>query len=934
MSGGLDTGGLVGFNYGAINTSYATGHVSGSTTQVGGLVGAHVVGGTVSNSFWDTTTSGQTTSAGGRGMVTSAMQSQANFNSATTANGNVNPGWDFSGTWVISGQNYPTLIGVTVTVTGALTPLTITANNVSKTYNGSAFTGDSNGVTYSIAGAAADFSGSVAYSGTSQGVINVGGGTFSIIPGGLQQTTNLYLVTYGSGTLTMNPLALSGSIAVGNSVYGASLAPGVVTFANAIGSVTAGTVAVNTTNLTSSSGNLIAGTHIGIESVGSTLGGANAGDYTFAGATGNYTVTPLALTGSIATGSSVYGSALTPGLATFSNALTNDLLGTQTIAVNTTGHTSTSGHLTAGTRNAVEALSALSGADGADYSFAALTGSYTVTPLALTGSIATGSSVYGLALTPGAANFSNALTNDLLGTATVAVNTAGLTSTSGHLTAGTHSAVETLNALSGADGADYSFAALTGNYTVTPLALTGSIATGSSVYGSALVPGAVSFANVIGGDAVTAGYATVTTANQVSTGGRFTAGSHPGSESVGSTLNGADAGDYTFSGTTGNYTVNPLTLSVAASGVNKVYDGTTADAATLSSSGVLPGDQVSLTAGTANFASKNVGSGQALAVSDISINGADAGDYALNSTSAVTAATISPAALTVSGVAASNKVYDGTAAAVLAGGSLVGVVAGDTGLVALTDVGRFASPNAGTGIAVTAVGTLTGGGAGNYVLVQPSGLNANITPATLSYEATPATRTAGQSLAGLSGSLSGFVAGETPANATVGTLAWTTPADAGSRAGQYAIDGGGLTADNYLFVEAPGNATALTLQPAAAPPVPIPPPAPLPPPPAPLPPVTSTPTLPSGGSSAIAAMQATLQMPPAESPDALAAPVTLIAAQDVASLGASGDIGFDSIGGGGDPEGSSGSQPPVADIRRMIGTTPLRIVSGGVRLPQ
>jgi len=56
------------------------------------------------------------------------------------------------------------------------------------------------------------------------------------------------------------------------------------------------------------------------------------------------------------------------------------------------------------------------------------------------------------------------------------------------------------------------------------------------------------------------------------------------------------------------------------------------------------------------------------------------------------------------------------------------------------------------------------------------------------------------------------VLADNQANATAGPLVWTTTAAAGSQPGHYAIDGGGLTATNYVFVEAPGDATALTLQ--------------------------------------------------------------------------------------------------------------------------
>ena len=116
VGGGSDVGGLVGLNsgpggnyglVGGISKTYSTGKVSG-TGGVGGLVGTN--GGTVDDSFWDVTTSGQAASAGGRGMTTAQMQQQANFTSPTAANGNVNPAWDFTSTWFMdNGNTYPML---------------------------------------------------------------------------------------------------------------------------------------------------------------------------------------------------------------------------------------------------------------------------------------------------------------------------------------------------------------------------------------------------------------------------------------------------------------------------------------------------------------------------------------------------------------------------------------------------------------------------------------------------------------------------------------------------------------------------------------------------------------------------------------------------------------------------------------------------------
>jgi len=109
-------GGLVGGNGGTVTNSYATGSVSGAA-NLGGLIGTN--GGAVTNSFWNTQTSGQATSSGGTGMTSVDMQTQVNFASATSANGNVNPAWDLTTPlWKMeSGKNngYPYLSWQTFT---------------------------------------------------------------------------------------------------------------------------------------------------------------------------------------------------------------------------------------------------------------------------------------------------------------------------------------------------------------------------------------------------------------------------------------------------------------------------------------------------------------------------------------------------------------------------------------------------------------------------------------------------------------------------------------------------------------------------------------------------------------------------------------------------------------------------------------------------
>jgi len=109
VTGDEYVGGLVGVNFGTVSNSYSSGNVTGDE-YVGGLVGVNW-GGTVSNSFWDTKTSGQATSAGGTGKTTTEMQEIATFLGAAWDICMVDPGaTNFAYTWnIVHAQTYPFL---------------------------------------------------------------------------------------------------------------------------------------------------------------------------------------------------------------------------------------------------------------------------------------------------------------------------------------------------------------------------------------------------------------------------------------------------------------------------------------------------------------------------------------------------------------------------------------------------------------------------------------------------------------------------------------------------------------------------------------------------------------------------------------------------------------------------------------------------------
>lgn len=103
--------------------------------------------------------------------------------------------------------------------------------------------------------------------------------------------------------------------------------------------------------------------------------------------------------------------------------------------------------------------------------------------------------------------------------------------------------------------------------------------------------------------------------------------------------------------------------------------------------------------------------------------------------------------------------------------------------------------------------------AGYQVAAAPGTLR--VVPAALTYVADPAARFVGAPNPALGGTVTGFVAGDTLQGATSGTLAFTTPAGPGARAGRYPVLGGGLSAVNYTFGQAPANAGALLVAPLA-----------------------------------------------------------------------------------------------------------------------
>ena len=202
-------------------------------------------------------------------------------------------------------------------------------------------------------------------------------------------------------------------------------------------------------------------------------------------------------------------------------------------------------------------------------------------------------------------------------------------------------------------------------------------------------------------------------------------------------LGGAQAANYSLAQPTGlvaTIAEKDITADITAAIVEyKTYNNTTtAVVSGVVINGVLAGDEADVAVTAASFAQAEAGTG--IQVSNFILSGTAAVNYNLIQPVDTVTGTIVPATLILEGAAAQNKVYDGTNAATITG-TLAGAVAGAPA-VNYTGTGTFESINAGTGIAVTPVIMLTGSGAGNYVLTQPEGLTANITPKGITVSAT------------------------------------------------------------------------------------------------------------------------------------------------------------------------------------------------------
>ena len=226
---------------------------------------------------------------------------------------------------------------------------------------------------------------------------------------------------------------------------------------------------------------------------------------------------------------------------------------------------------------------------------------------------------------------------------------------------------------------------------------------------------------------------------------------------------GGLASNYQLPSLTAQSANNTVTISAAQvtltaiGNLTKVYDGTansTVGSGNYNVSGLISGDSLTLNnLTTAAYNDAHVANASSVTVSNLTLatvsgnHSSAVSDYNLQTSNLTwgtggpvgTNANMTAKTLTVTGTIVANKVYDGNTTAAVSNGTLVGTVAGD--MLTLTQNGNFSSANAANNISVSASDSFTitssnhSSVAGDYNLVQPTGLKGNITQRTVNLSA-------------------------------------------------------------------------------------------------------------------------------------------------------------------------------------------------------
>jgi autotransporter-associated beta strand protein len=526
-------------------------------------------------------------------------------------------------------------------------PVTVTADNQTRVY------GEANPtLTYAVA---ADGTGTsrgmynnqtLTGSVTTAAVATMNVGDVSITQNSLTNANNAnYDITYNNGTLTITPAVLTYNATAATSTYGStpSVNAGSVTGwknSETASTATTGTLLFSTT----ATGTSTVGTYA-INGSGLT---ANNGNYTFTQATGNanaLTINQKALTITSDAQSTTYGTALVLGTSAYTSSglVNSDSITSVTLKQGTraTVPATQSAGTYSGSTDGILA-SAAQGTGLSNYSITYAPGTLTINQKALTITANNDSKTYGDVKTYGSGStaftLSGLVNSETIGSVTITDTNNGRLATAA--AGGTYALTPSLATGGTFNTSNYNITYTPGTLTINKLPITLS---GNVTYtGSSIVNGlGLTITNLVSGD----------TSNI--SGSLAIASADVGSQSVvnfgGLSLSNSN---YTVTGASGSVNVTPAPLGISATGV---YTGTTTILPTNYVLTGLVGSDVNATLVSFVVNNKNVAS--ATRVTGMTLGGALASNYEINSSANSTPSTtttntvsLTRAALTITAV--------------------------------------------------------------------------------------------------------------------------------------------------------------------------------------------------------------------------------------------------------------------------------------------
>lgn len=422
-------------------------------------------------------------------------------------------------------------------------------------------------------------------------------------------------------------------------VPASGLATGTITFKD--GSTILGTAALNASGIATFTTNRISAV-----TASHTLTALYGGDTNFLASTsGNFSLSvgKLALTVSGIIASNKIYDGTTAATLNVSNAVLSTAFAGDLVTLNVSAAKGAFADKTVGNNKTIAVTGlTIAGTNVGNYSLMPPPTTASITPRSLTITVKGVNKIYNAATNATVTLADNRLSGDVL-----ADNYASASFTTKNIGTAILINVSGL-AITGMDSTNYVLSATTAtataNITAFPLTVPGVVAN-NKIYDAmrtvTLNLSNAALAKVFSGDTVT-----LNTSAALGTFANKNVGTNKAVTISGLALAGASAGNYTLIQPTTTANIAPRSLSITATGVNKIYNGIT-NATVALTDNRMAGDLVTDSYAAAGFISPSVGTNILVNVYGLTIAGTDAGNYNLAATNTATMANISPAMLVV-----------------------------------------------------------------------------------------------------------------------------------------------------------------------------------------------------------------------------------------------------------------------------------------------